>query len=335
MPCLSHLTRLSLSAAFIGSLLAVSAGCSSTLESGGDDSQDDSEALRSAVTMVQALTYATQAGLSCSPNLITAGAVAMAESSLIPNNVGNNPPTSGCPNGSSDYGLWQVDTCYHKNYSVSCLKDGACNAKAMVEISANGTNWKPWSAYNSGRYKKYVNAATAAYHIVCSNGGSGAPSGYDTSTGSNPGGSSSTPGSSTSGTGNTGSNGTGAPYGYDDGSSYDSTVAANCSGVANGTYCGSHTGLNGDPNSLFTCNGGALGGTQSCQYGCAPGAGGRDTCYTPSCAGINDGAYCGNDAVLGDPNTLFRCKNGQIVSAIPCASTCTIYEPVGYDDVCK
>lgn len=309
---------LAMSAVAAATAIAMAAGCSSSLEyDAGND--NETAALQQALSMTKVLTYAMGAGLDCDGNLITAGAIAMAESSLIPDNVGTNPPTAGCPNGSSDYGIWQISHCYHPSYSLACLKDPACNAKAMADVSSGGTNWQPWSSWTSGRYKNFVAAATTGYRTVCSSAlGSGGASGTTGSTDAT-GSTGDTTGSSTSGV-----------------SGSSTTSTSGCAGVPDGTYCGDHSGLNRDPSVLYTCANGAIASSQSCSSGCTTNAAvGYDSCYSPSCAGLNDGAYCGNDGIQGNPSTLFRCVSGSIVSATPCGSICTVYEPVGYDDACE
>ncbi len=46
------------------------------------------------------------------------------------------------------------------------------NAKAAYAISGGGSNWKPWSVYTNGSYKKYLDAAGGAASSTTSRGGS-------------------------------------------------------------------------------------------------------------------------------------------------------------------
>jgi hypothetical protein len=94
--------------------------------------------------------------------LVTAIAVGMAESSCRPDAYLSNGPTKGCPNGSTDRGLWQINGCWHPSVSKSCAYDAQCNANAAYRISSGGANWKPWVAYTNGRYKNYLDEARAA-----------------------------------------------------------------------------------------------------------------------------------------------------------------------------
>jgi hypothetical protein len=106
-------------------------------------------------------TVASRAGFS-GERLVTAVAVGMGESSCRPDAQNPNGPTKGCPNGSVDRGLWQINSCWHPSVSKSCAYDAQCNANAAHRISAKGTNFKPWVAYTNGSYKKHLDAARAA-----------------------------------------------------------------------------------------------------------------------------------------------------------------------------
>jgi hypothetical protein len=94
--------------------------------------------------------------------LVVAVAVGLAESSCRPNATNSNGPTSGCPNGSIDRGLWQINSCYHSEVGVTCAFDPRCNAREAYRISSGGTNWQPWATYNNGRYQSFLDEARAA-----------------------------------------------------------------------------------------------------------------------------------------------------------------------------
>ncbi|SHN76366.1 hypothetical protein SAMN05660350_02418 [Geodermatophilus obscurus] len=104
---------------------------------------------------------ASQAGFS-GDRLVTAVAVGMGESSCRPDAYNANGPTKGCPNGSVDRGLWQINNCWHPSVSKNCAYDAQCNANAAYRISAKGANFKPWVAYTNGSYEKHLDAARAA-----------------------------------------------------------------------------------------------------------------------------------------------------------------------------
>lgn len=69
-----------------------------------------------------------------------AAAVAMAESGGDPNATNTNS------DGSTDRGLWQINS-VHGSQSTT---DPLANAKAAVQISSNGSNWRPWCTTWSG-----------------------------------------------------------------------------------------------------------------------------------------------------------------------------------------
>lgn len=93
------------------------------------------------------------------PDPQMAAAIAMAES-------GGNPCAQGDPHGPADcsgpngtstsFGLWQIHVPAHPEYGDgSGLLDPDANADAAYKISSGGTNWTPWSTYNSGAYLQY------------------------------------------------------------------------------------------------------------------------------------------------------------------------------------
>ncbi|GAC1570289.1 MAG: hypothetical protein NVS3B20_01860 [Polyangiales bacterium] len=106
------------------------------------------------------MVLAHEAGLPCSA-LPMAVAIAKMESSLNPNATHFNPVPRGCAR-SVDRGLWQINSCWHPEVSDACAYDSACNAKAMVSVSAHGTNWTPWTTYSSVG-SSLLAATTAAY----------------------------------------------------------------------------------------------------------------------------------------------------------------------------
>jgi hypothetical protein len=81
------------------------------------------------------------------PDPTTAAAVAMAES-------GGNPFAVG--DEGTSFGLWQVHTPAHPEFDASRLLDANYNAHAALLISKSGTNWTPWTTYNTGAFKRYM-----------------------------------------------------------------------------------------------------------------------------------------------------------------------------------
>lgn len=89
--------------------------------------------------------------------LATAVAIAMAESG------GNSEATNDNANGSTDYGLWQINDKAHPEYDKDRLKDDPrYNARCMCEVSKHGANWKPWSVFKNGGYEKFLQAGRDA-----------------------------------------------------------------------------------------------------------------------------------------------------------------------------
>jgi hypothetical protein len=79
----------------------------------------------------------------------TAAAVAKAESDGNPQAVGDL--TLGV-----SIGLWQINLRAHPSLSRDALFDPVNNAKAALAISRGGTDWRPWTTYRIGAYKKYL-----------------------------------------------------------------------------------------------------------------------------------------------------------------------------------
>lgn len=76
-----------------------------------------------------------------------AAAIALAESR------GQNIPNS---TGAPSYGLWQINTNAHPEYTPTQMLNPINNAKAAVAVSQNGTNWNPWQTYTDGSYQSFL-----------------------------------------------------------------------------------------------------------------------------------------------------------------------------------
>ena len=75
-----------------------------------------------------------------------AASIALAESTGRPDATNQNT------NGSTDRGLWQINSVH----GAQSTYDITGNVKAAIAISNNGTNWTPWSTFNSGAYKPFL-----------------------------------------------------------------------------------------------------------------------------------------------------------------------------------
>lgn len=87
--------------------------------------------------------------------LIVCVAIANAESSRNTKAVNNNT------NATRDSGLWQINDVHKDKLPGQDRFDPNVNAKLMLMISANGTNWQPWSTYNNGAYQRFMSEVTA------------------------------------------------------------------------------------------------------------------------------------------------------------------------------
>jgi len=96
--------------------------------------------------------YAILAGFSDQNALTVAIAIALAESS------GQIAVTHKNMDGSTDYGLWQINS-VHSSYSPARLLTPLYNAQAAYNISGSGSNWNPWTTYTTGVYQKFLSEA--------------------------------------------------------------------------------------------------------------------------------------------------------------------------------
>lgn len=112
------------------------------------------------LTATQIKTVAANAGFS-GPDLITAVAVALAES-------GGNPDAHGdttLGSGTGSFGLWQIYSDAHPQYGpdFTVLYDPQTNANAAYSIyAAAGYRFTPWTTYNAGTYQSFVSQAQTA-----------------------------------------------------------------------------------------------------------------------------------------------------------------------------
>jgi len=109
---------------------------------------------------------ADRAGWS-STDLVVATAVSMAESTCNPSATGTNPPTEGCPDGSRDRGIFQINSCYHSEVSDACAYDLQCNVTEAYRIYREaGSTFQPWTAYKLRLFKSYLNESRRAVKRV-------------------------------------------------------------------------------------------------------------------------------------------------------------------------
>ena len=101
------------------------------------------------LSFVQLYRLAVSAGFPEGSSAQTAAAIALAES-------GGNPQAVGDVALGGSYGLWQVFLPAHPQYDEQSLFNPTYNAKAALAISSGGSNFQPWSTYNSGAYKSFL-----------------------------------------------------------------------------------------------------------------------------------------------------------------------------------
>lgn len=116
------------------------------------------------LTPAQVYALAREAGLDA-PKAVVATAIAMAESGLRTDAVGDVGLQDA--RWGPSIGLWQVrsakaETGQGTSRDATRLTDPRFNARAMVEISGAGGNWRPWSVYKSGSYRTNLAKVTAA-----------------------------------------------------------------------------------------------------------------------------------------------------------------------------
>lgn len=108
------------------------------------------------LTPGQIANWAQQAGFS-GPDLTTAIAVALAESG------GNTDAVNHNSNGSTDYGVWQINSVHADLFNKYPQWWSVENADMAYEIyKAAGNKFTPWTTYTSGAYQKFMTQAAQA-----------------------------------------------------------------------------------------------------------------------------------------------------------------------------
>jgi lysozyme-like protein len=102
----------------------------------------------------QIATVARNAGFT-GGNVATAVAVGLAESG------GQTDVTHVNSDGSTDYGVWQINSVHTTVLASGSWANPSDNARMAFTVSG-GTNWQPWSTYNSGAYLAYLARARVA-----------------------------------------------------------------------------------------------------------------------------------------------------------------------------
>jgi hypothetical protein len=100
-------------------------------------------------------------------NLVMAVAIARAENGSL-----NPGATHKNSDGSTDYGLWQINSVH--GIAPATLLDGAGNAAAAYRISSGGSDWGAWTTYKTGAYHAAMPWAAQQVSAMQSSGGAAA-----------------------------------------------------------------------------------------------------------------------------------------------------------------
>lgn len=107
----------------------------------------------------QIASLASNAGFSGN-DVVTAVAIALAESSGIPSKY-NPEPQAHAPIGKGSYGLWQIYLNAHPQFAGWNLYDPATNATAAFQVYQQ-QGFMAWTTYKFGQYRGYLNQVLQA-----------------------------------------------------------------------------------------------------------------------------------------------------------------------------
>ena len=110
------------------------------------------------LSVKQVAQYAYSSGFNAG-GLVNAISIAWAESEFNAD-AWCDACVSGVAEGSR--GLWQININAHPEYAPVDLFDPANNANAARTISAEGTDWAPWSTFGGSAWQNYLSTARIA-----------------------------------------------------------------------------------------------------------------------------------------------------------------------------
>lgn len=126
------------------------------------------------LTAAQIATAAQAGGFLLNSERATAVAIALAESG------GETTATNKNTNGTTDFGLWQINSIHAAILRGRSWSDPTDNARMAHQVYADaGNSFHPWVTYNSGRYLAFLSVARAAVYGG-KTGGALPPSGGNT-----------------------------------------------------------------------------------------------------------------------------------------------------------
>jgi Lysozyme like domain len=105
---------------------------------------------------------ATQIASAAKAAGFTGADVAIAVAVALAESGGETTATHKNSNGSTDYGVWQINSIHAdilRSGSWSNINDNARMAKKIHDESGS---WKPWSTFNSGSYLKFLGTGKTA-----------------------------------------------------------------------------------------------------------------------------------------------------------------------------
>jgi hypothetical protein len=152
-----------------GCFSATITACSSTPPEEADERSSSAVYAGELLTPATVARHARNAGVPCGERLVLAVAVAWGESEGYTRATHYN-----AFDGSTDRGIWQINSKVWHMYSESCVFDPACNARAMADISNKGASWSHWLAYTNGRYAQFMEKGREGENAAC-NGATGDP----------------------------------------------------------------------------------------------------------------------------------------------------------------
>jgi hypothetical protein len=103
------------------------------------------------LTIPQIAQLAINAGIPNGQPLYTSVCIALAESSGITDNYNDKNF-----DGSIDKGVWQINSIHNEKLPGRDRYDPNISAQLMAIISSNGTNWEPWTVYQTGVYMEHM-----------------------------------------------------------------------------------------------------------------------------------------------------------------------------------
>lgn len=110
-----------------------------------------------AVVSDQTIAAAARAAGFPSDQLATAVAVALAESG------GNATATNKNTNGTTDFGLWQINSIHTADLASGPWQDPTANARMAFAVwSRAGRKWTPWYAWRDGKHLPFLPRGAAA-----------------------------------------------------------------------------------------------------------------------------------------------------------------------------